>query len=71
MTTVEINVLLAVRRKSISGIAAAIKEERAAVSQTINYLRENRRIRKKVAAHLGMPVDELFDPMHQRETVGV
>lgn len=67
MTTTEINVLITLRRKSITKIARAINEERVAVSQTINYQRENPRIRQKVADHLGMPVNELFDPMPVRE----
>lgn len=69
MTTTEINVLLTLRRKSVTKIARAIGEDRTAVSQTINYLRENPHIRQKIADHLGMPVGELFDPFVERETV--
>lgn len=67
MTTTEINVLLTLRRKSVQKIAHAIGEDRSAVSQTINYLRENSHIRQKIADYLGMPVDELFDPFQSRE----
>lgn len=66
MTTTEINALLALRRKSIVKIARAIDENRVSVSYTINYQRENPHIRQKIADHLGMPVDELFDPMPER-----
>ena len=68
MTTREINALLALRGMKLSIIAKAIEEDPNALSQTVNYLRENKRIRRKFAAHLGMPEDELFDPMPARET---
>lgn len=69
MTTTEINVLLTLRKKSITKMARAIKEDRVAVSYTINYQRENPRIRQKIADYLGMPVDELFDPFSEKESV--
>lgn len=60
MTTKEINILLALRDKTPKSIATAIQEDSSQVSATINYLRKNIRIRKKIAEHLGMPVEELF-----------
>lgn len=61
MTTREINALLALRGISVQQIATDIREDRPVVSATINYLRENLRVRDKIAVRIGVPVGELFD----------
>ena len=70
MTEREINVLLVLRDKTVQGIALAIKEDVSAVSRTISYERVNKRIREKIARHLGMPVEELFDSVPHRAKAG-
>jgi hypothetical protein len=61
MTVREINALLALRGLTVQIIADDIGEKNDRVSATINKLRTNRKIRAKIAARLGMTVEELFD----------
>lgn len=61
MTIPEINALLALCGLTITQIAKDIDEDRSAVSQTINQLRDNektRQIRLKVARRLGQAVEQ-------------
>lgn len=57
----EINAMIALRDETVAGIAAAIGENSSSVTHTINYLRRNDHIRKKLAEYFNMPVEKLFD----------
>jgi hypothetical protein len=63
MTTPEIKAVLAFRAITVRALATAIEEDYTAVSQTICYLRENKRLRKKIADYLLIPAEVLFDEM--------
>lgn len=60
MTTREINALLTLRGETVKDAANAIGEDADMLSATINYLRVNKRIREKFAAHIGMVVEKVF-----------
>ena len=62
MRTREINALLALINITPIDIARGIERDRAAVSQTINYLRPNQRLRKEIAKYVaGIVEQKLFD----------
>ena len=61
MNTREIRAIFELRDEDIETVAATIGERPNRVSDTINYKRLNERIREKLARHLNLPVEKLFD----------
>jgi hypothetical protein len=61
MNTREIKAMIALRGEDIETVGALIDERPNRISDTINYKRINTRIRDKLARHLNLPVEILFD----------
>jgi hypothetical protein len=61
MNAREIKAMIELRDEDIETIAALIGEKANRISDTINYKRLNERIRMKLAQHLNLPVEKLFD----------
>jgi transcriptional regulator with XRE-family HTH domain len=58
----QIKAHLALHGITVRQLARDVGESEVMVSQVINYLRPNERIRKKLALRLGIPLKKLFDP---------
>lgn len=70
MTTTEINILFSTWQRDLTNVAEEIRERRDQVSQVVNYIKANRRIRLKLAVYFGMPIEQMFDkaePMTNNE----
>lgn len=61
MKTSEIKAMIDLRDEDVETIATVIGEKANRVSDTINYRRINERVRAKLAQHLNLPVEKLFD----------
>lgn len=57
MTSNEIKAFFALKGISVTEIALSIREHRPNVSQTINYIRHNHRIRRKLTKRYGITFD--------------
>lgn len=61
MNTREIKAMIDLRDEDVETVARVIGEKANRVSDTINYRRLNERVRVKLAQHLNLPVEKLFD----------
>lgn len=66
INTIKIKTLLLKSGKGITDLAEQINEKRSAVSQVVNGLRPNPRIRKKIARALGVSLSEIV-PEEERD----
>lgn len=57
----EIRAMFELRDEDLTGVATAIGVSPSRLSDTINYKRLNKRVREKLAVHLNLPVNRLFD----------
>jgi hypothetical protein len=67
LTVSERHALLALRKETISEVAAAIDETQKRVSDTINETRKNFRVRRKIAQHLGLTYERCWGEFDPRE----
>jgi len=61
LTKSERYAMLALRKESIEDLSRALAESNKRVSDTLNEIKKNFRIRHKIAAHLGLTYEQVWD----------